>query len=293
MELGFSAFNIFYQFVESFAFLLLSSLGLAVIFGMTGVINLAHGEFIMLGAYITTLLSSKVALPLPISILLATLAVGVFGAVIERLMICHLYHRVLDSVVATWGLGLVMSQGVLILLGPSLPGLSTPLGSFVLGSSSYSWYRLMLGVCAIAAVVILFFLFMQTSFGLWARATTDKAEIAKSLGVNTSRLYTAIFALGSALAGFTGGLYAPTTSIVPMFGTNFIVEAFVTVITGGANALVGTPLAAVLLGGVNAFLGNAYGTFIARVGLLLMTIAVIRVFPYGISGLVERWRTKS
>ena len=286
MELGFSLFNGFYQFVESFAFLLLAALGLAVIFGMTGVINLAHGEFIMLGAYITTLLGSRV--PLPLAILIAALVVGIYGAIIEQLIIRRLYGRVLDSVVATWGIGLIMSQGMLILLGPSLPGLQTPLGSFSLGESSYSWYRLVLGGCAIAAIACLYLLFVHTEFGLWTRATTQNPEIAQAMGVNTSQIYTAIFALGAALAGFAGGLYAPTTSIIPKFGTGFVVEAFVTVIVGGANLLIGTPLAAAVLGGVDATLSIAYGNLIARVGLLLMTIVVIRILPHGLSGLIER-----
>lgn len=290
MDLEFSIFNGFYQFVESSAFLLLAALGLAVIFGMTGVINLAHGEFIMLGAYVTTLVGHHA--PLPIAILIAALVVGVYGAIVEQLIIRRLYGRVLDSVVATWGIGLIMSQGMLILLGPSIPGLQTPLGSFSLGQSSYSWYRLVLGLCAIAAVGFLYILFIHTKFGLWARATTQNTEIAQAMGVNTSQVYTAIFALGSAFAGLAGGLYAPTTSIIPKFGTGFVVEAFVTVIVGGANLLIGTPLAAIVLGGISATLASTYGSFIARVGLLLMTIVVIRLLPYGLSGLIERGRTR-
>ncbi|WNZ24144.1 branched-chain amino acid ABC transporter permease [Leptolyngbya sp. NK1-12] len=288
MELEFSIFSGFYQFIESFAFLLLSALGLAVIFGMTGVINLAHGEFIMLGAYTTTLAGKYI--PLPLAILVSALVVGIYGAAIERLIIRRLYERVLDSVVATWGIGLLMSQGVLILLGSSIPGLQTPLGSFSLGQSSYSWYRLVLGLCAVAAIGLLYFLLMHTQFGLWARATTQNAEIAQAMGVNTSRVYTAIFAIGSALAGFAGGLYAPTASIIPKFGAGFVVEAFVTVIVGGANLLVGTSLAAIALGGISTILSSVYGSFVARVGLLLVTIVVIRILPYGLSGLVERWR---
>lgn len=282
------AFNLFYQFMDSFAFLILASAGLAIIFGMMGVINMAHGEFIMLGAYITTLLVTRLHLPLPLAILLGAVGVGVYGLVIERLIVHRLYGRPLDTVVATWGIGLIMSQGILILLGPSLPGLSTPLGSFSLHGSSYSVYRMLLGASAIALLALLYWLFTFTRFGLRARATMQNPEIASALGVNTSWMYSLTFMLGASLAGLTGGLFAPTTTIVPNFGTSFTVESFVTVIVGGASPLVGTSLSGVALGIISSGLAKFYTTFVARVGLLIATIIVIRVLPKGLSGLISQ-----
>jgi branched-chain amino acid transport system permease protein len=284
-------FNALYQFQVSFAFLLLSAIGLAVIFGMMGVINLAHGEFIMLGAYITTIAGTQ-GVPLPLAMLLAALGVAIFGAVVEILVVRRLYGRLLDSVAATWAVGLILSQGMLILTGPSMQGVSSPFGSFTVGSTSYSWYRVVLGIVAVVLLALLYLLFMKTKFGLRARATIQNPSIARALGVDTARMYTLTFALGSALAGLAGGLFAPTATIVPFFGTNYIVEAFVTVIVGGASALVGTPIAAVLLGAINAALGTEYGLYIGRVGLLLTTIIIIRVLPDGISGLLDRWRMR-
>jgi branched-subunit amino acid ABC-type transport system permease component len=170
---------------------------------------------------------------------------------------------------------------------------SSPFGSFTVGQTSYSWYRVVLGVISLVLLALLYLLFMNTRFGLRARATIQDPAIARALGVDTPRMYTMTFALGSALAGLAGGLFALTATIVPFFGTNYIVEAFVTVIVGGANALVGTPLAAALLGAINAVLGTEYGLYIGRVGLLLTTILIIRVLPDGISGLVERWRMRT
>ncbi|HTJ27129.1 MAG TPA: branched-chain amino acid ABC transporter permease [Candidatus Limnocylindria bacterium] len=290
MEFVSGAFNVLYQFTDSFALLVLASLGLAVIFGMMGVVNLAHGELIMSGAYVTTFLANK-GVALPLAILVAAVTAGIIGAVLERLIVHRLYGRLIDSVVATWGIGLVMSQGALILFGPSIPSVSTPLGSFTFAGSTYSWYRLVLGVCALVLLLLMYLLFMRTKYGVQARATIQSPEMARSLGIDTRRMYTLTFALGAALAGLTGGLYAPTTTVVPTFGSGFIVEAFVTVIVGGANVLIGTPLAGAILGGVNSLLAGSYGTFIARVGLLLATIVVIRVLPRGISGLVARGRS--
>jgi urea transport system permease protein len=284
-------FNAFYQFEVSFSFLFLSAIGLAVIFGMMGVINLAHGEFMMLGAYITTIAATQ-GVPLIVAVPLAALGVALFGAAVEILVVRRLYGRLLDSVAATWAVGLIMSQGMLILTGPSMQGVSSPFGSFAIGQTSYAWYRVFLGVVSLALIVFLYLLFMKTRYGLRARATIQNAPIARALGVDTARMYTVTFALGSALAGLAGGLFAPTATIVPFFGTNYIVEAFVTVIVGGANALIGTPIAAALLGGIAATLGTEYGLYIARVGLLLATIIVIRVLPQGVTGLIDRWRMR-
>jgi urea transport system permease protein len=285
-------FNALYQFQVSFSFLLLSAIGLAVIFGMMGVINLAHGDFMMLGAYITTIAATQ-GVPLVLAIVIAALGVAIFGVIVEILVVRRLYGRLLDSVAATWAVGLILSQGMLILTGPSMQGVSSPFGSFTVGQTSYSWYRVVLGVISLVLLALLYLLFMNTKFGLRARATIQNPEIAQALGVDTTRMYTLTFALGSALAGLAGGLFALTATIVPFFGTNYIVEAFVTVIVGGANALVGTPLAAALLGAINAALGTQYGLYIGRVGLLLTTILIIRVLPDGISGLVERRRMRT
>jgi urea ABC transporter permease protein UrtB len=285
-------FNALYQFQVSFSFLLLSAIGLAVIFGMMGVINLAHGEFMMLGAYITTIAATQ-GVPLVLAIVTAALGVAAFGAIVEILVVRRLYGRLLDSVAATWAVGLILSQGMLILTGPSMQGVSSPFGSFTVGQTSYSWYRVLLGAISLVLLALLYLLFMNTKFGLRARATIQDPAIARALGVDAPRMYTMTFALGSALAGLAGGLFALTATIVPFFGTNYIVEAFVTVIVGGANALVGTPLAAALLGAINAVLGTQYGLYIGRVGLLLTTILIIRVLPDGISGLVERRRMRT
>lgn len=287
MEFLYSAFNILYQFLDSFAFLILSAIGLAIIFGMMGIVNLAHGEFMMLGAYITTLLALR-QIPLPLAILIGTAGVALFGWVVDRLIIRYMYGRPLDSVVATWGISLILGQGMLILMGPSLQGVSTPLGSFTVGGGTYSVYRMVLVACALFLLAFMYWLFMFTKFGLRSRATMQNHEIARSMGTNTGRMYTITFMLGSAFAGLTGGLYAPTMSISPTFGSGFIMPSFVTVIVGGANPLVGTVLSGGSLGVVNSFLSSVYGTFIGRLGLLVVAIIVIRLLPYGFSGLVER-----
>lgn len=280
-------FNMFYQFMDSFSFLILAAIGLAIIFGMMGIINLAHGEFIMLGAYLTTW-STLIGIPIPIAIILGSLGVGAFGFIVDRLIIRHLYGRPLDSVVATWGLSLILGQGMLLLSGPSLQGLSSPLGSFEVGGVRYSTYKLMLGIIAIILLIILYWVFMKTRFGLKARATIQSEETARSLGTNTDRMYTFTFVIGSMFAGLTGGLYSFIESIGPSFGEGFLMESFVTVIVGGANPLIGTVLSGGALGIVHSVLSFTFGTFVGRVGLLLAAILIIRLWPTGFSGFVEK-----
>jgi urea transport system permease protein len=280
-------FGFFYQWADAFTFLVLASIGLAIIFGMMGVINLAHGEFIMCGAYITVL-SSRLGLPLPLCMLLGALAAGVVGIILERLIIRHLYHRLFDSIVATWAISLIATQGMLIVAGPSIEGIKTPFGSFTFGGYSFSTYRVVLMAIALLLLIGLYMLFMHTKYGVHARATIQNADMARALGVNTDRIYSLTFGLGAALAGFAGALYAPTTTTVPTMGGAFIVQSFVTVVVGGANALVGAAPAAGILGVVQSMLARSYGQTIGQIGLLIAVILVVRILPRGLSGFLSR-----
>ena len=276
-----------YQFADTFAFLILSSVGLAIIFGMMGVINLAHGEFIMCGAYVTVL-TARTGLPLPLAMVLGALAAGIIGMLIEYFVIRRLYTRLFDSIVATWAISLIATQGMLIVAGPSIEGLKTPFGSFDLAGLSFSWYRILLPVIALLILGGIYWLFMKTPFGVRARATIQNPSMARALGVDTDRVYALTFGLGAALAGLTGALYAPTMTTVPTMGSAFIVQSFVTVVVGGADVLLGAAPAAVVLAFIQSVLTASYGQLIGQVGLLLTVIVVVRVLPKGISGWMLR-----
>jgi urea ABC transporter permease protein UrtB len=282
-----SSIGFAYQFADTFAFLVLSSIGLAVIFGMMGVINLAHGEFIMCGAYVTVL-TARAGLPMPLAMLLGAAVAGVIGMLIEYFVIRRLYARLFDSIVATWAISLIATQGMLIVVGPSIEGLKTPFGSFEVGGLSFSWYRVLLPLVALAVLLGLYLLFVKTSFGVRARATIQKPDMARALGVDTDRVYALTFGLGAALAGLTGALYAPTMTTVPTMGSAFIVQAFVTVVVGGADVLLGAAPAAAVLAFIQSLLTASYGQLIGQVGLLLTVIVVVRVLPKGVSGWMLR-----
>lgn len=280
-------FALVFQFADTFAFLVLSALGLAIIFGMMGVINLAHGEFIMCGAYVTVL-TARAGLPLPLAMLCGAVAAGIVGIILERLLIRRLYHRLFDSIVATWAISLIATQGTLIIAGPTIQGIGTPFGSFQIGEYTFSVYRVILVAASLCLLVAIYWFFMRTRFGVYARATIQNPDMARALGVNTKLVYGITFGLGAALAGLTGGLYAPTMTIVPIMGSGFVVQAFVTVVVGGADVLLGTAPAAALLGIIQSGLTASYGQLIGQVGLLIAVILVIRVLPTGISGWLNR-----
>ncbi len=289
MDIATLAFSAFYQFGDAFAFLVLSACGLAVIFGMMGVINLAHGEFIMCGAYVTAS-SAHAGLPLPLAILAGTLVSALVGVLVELVVIRHLYDRPLDTIVATWGLSLIATQGTLIMVGSSMPGVGTPFGSLQVGAYSYSVYRIVLFCAALVVLAGLYALFNWTRFGVLARATIQSPQMAAALGVDTRLIYSLTFACGAGLAGLAGGLYAPTMTLVPTMGATFIMEAFVTVVIGGADVFLGTAPAGGLLAVVKSAITSWQGQLFGQIGLLVAVVIVVRVLPKGISGFVLRER---
>ena len=280
-------FSFAYQFADVFAFLILAAAGLAIVFGMMGVINMAHGEFIMCGAYVTVGLVHA-GLPLVLAQALGTLAAGVVGVAVEWTIVRKLYKRPLDSLLATWGLSLIVTQGMLLIFGSSLAGIGTPQGSFSIGAYTFSTYRLVLFGCALAVLAVIYLVFMRTRFGIHARATMQNASIAQATGVRVGRVYALSFGLGAALAGFCGAMYAPTMTLMPTMGAAFLIESFVTVVVGGANVLLGTAPAGMLLAVVRTALNGWGGQIIGQIGMLLAVIVVIRLLPEGLSGWLAR-----
>jgi urea ABC transporter permease protein UrtB len=278
-----------YQVADVFAFLVLAAAGLAIIFGMMGIINMAHGEFIAMGGYVT-IYAFQAGLPLPLAITAGAVIAGLFGMALERTIVCRFYHQPIDSLVATWGVSLMMTQGALLLLGSGAPGVGTPFGSVSLAGASFSVYRLVLLLLAVLVLGGLYLVFMKTRFGVHARATMQNAAMARALGVPVNRVYTITFGLGAALAGLAGGLYAPTMTLSPMMGASFVIEAFVTVVAGGSDILLGTPPAALLLAVIKASATALYGQVYGVMGLLVAVCIIVRVLPEGFTGWLVRRR---
>ncbi|MEX2520356.1 MAG: branched-chain amino acid ABC transporter permease [Paracoccaceae bacterium] len=276
-------FSTFYQFADVFAFLILSAAGLAIIFGMMGVINMAHGEFIMCGAYVTTALVHA-GTPLVIAQLSGALVAGMVGIVLEVTVVRSLYARPLDSLLATWAVSIMITQSMLIIVGSSFAGVGTPPGSFSVGVYTFSTYRVILFFAAIGVLALIYLLFMKTRFGIFARATMQNPSMARALGMRTNLVYAMTFGFGAALAGLCGALYAPTMTLIPTMGATFIVESFVTVVVGGSNVLLGTAPAGLALAIVRTWLVSWQGQIVGQIGMLLAVMVMIRVMPNGFSG---------
>ena len=282
------AASVLYQLGTNGAFLLLSALGLIVILGMMNIINLAHGELMMLGAYTATIVVQR-GVPFALAVPLAFLVVALFGIVLERLIVRRFYGRELGALVVTWGISLILSQGTLLLLGPFMPSIQIPGGSVAVGQYSFSDYWLILIALTTAIVAVLWWVYNRTHFGLQARATMQNAAMARALGVDTGRVYMLTFGLGAGLAGLSGALLAPTTSIAPFMGQQFVAPAFITVVVGGAtNVITGALGSSLILSLVRTPVGFLFGAFLGLVALLLAALIIIRLMPDGISAWLQR-----
>ena len=272
------------EMLRAVAWLVLLSSGLAIIFGMMRVINIAHGEFLMLGGY-TVIMASKIGINIWFAMLvLAPLVVGVFGILVERLVIRWLYGRLLDSLLATWGLSLLMIGGVTMLFGNTVEGVSTPLGGFSVGIYQVSAYNLVMIFAAISILLSVWAVLRYTSVGLIARSVMQNPDMAQALGVNSTFVYMATFGVGSALTGLAGGLIAPVTGVVPSMGINLIGPAFITVITGGASVVTGTLSASGFLGSVDQLITFGFGPVYGGAALLIAALIILRILPQGITG---------
>jgi branched-subunit amino acid ABC-type transport system permease component len=278
--------NICMSMALSIAILALVSLGLAVMFGMMGIINLAHGEFLMFGAYITLSLA-RIHVPLWLAIPLAGCAVGVLGYGVERLLIRFLYGRLADSMLATWGLSLIMAQLVVLVFGPSTQGIATPFGSVSIDGYSFSLYAFVLIAAAVLLLGLVYVMFTRTRYGVMARAAVQNPGMAAAVGINPRQLNALNFAFGAALAGWAGGLLAPMVGVMPSMGEAYIARAFMTVIVGGPGIITGTASASLLLGGIENVVSYLSTPFFGQGALLIVAIVVVRLLPTGISG---RWQ---
>jgi urea transport system permease protein len=267
--------------------LVLLALGLAIIFGMMGVLNLAQGEFLMLGAY-TVLVATANGLSVWLGILLAPIAVGAIGVLFERSIIRFLYGRPLDTMLATWGLSLALVGAVTLVMGPTTQGIATPLGSRAIGAYSVSVYRLVVIAVAVGALAGTYLLLRYTRVGLIARATMQSPRLVAASGIEPRLVYMATFGAGAALAGLAGAMMAPLTGVVPSLGLAFIAKIFITVIVGGPTVLLGTAAAAGVLGVVESAVSYLSTPIYGQVAMLVLALVLLRLLPNGMSGL---WRS--
>ncbi|HEX2940572.1 MAG TPA: branched-chain amino acid ABC transporter permease [Rhodopila sp.] len=277
---GLLAFNV----VAGIATLVLITLGLGVIYGMMRVINLAHGEFMMLGAY-TAVTAIDAGINVWVAMLiLAPLVVGLIGLLLERALIRFLYGRMIDTMLATWGVSLGLIGLTTTIFGNMTRAVPVPVSGFAIGRYGASLFSLVVIATAIAGLLGMLALLRLTKFGLILRATMQNPNMAAALGVSPPTIYMATFALGSALAGLAGGVLAPVSGISPSMGAAYISRAFITVLGGGPAIITGTGLASSLFGTINSLVSFETTPVIGDVALLAAAILMIRLLPQGITG---------
>lgn len=265
--------------------LLIVALGLAIIYGSMGVINLAHGEFVMLGAYAAWALQTFAGLSILVSLPLIFVVIAGVGWVVERGVVHRLYRRPLDTILATWGIGIVLQQLVRMLIGPESRFVATPKmleGNTVIGAVVMSNYRLFVILFAIAVLVATWALMTRTEFGTRLRAVIQNREISECYGIRAERVYAMTFAYGAGLAGVAGALLTPLVSTTPSMGTYLVVDAFLVVIIGGVGSLIGTAVAATAVGEATALFSMLMNDTLGRIGVLLAIILLIRFRPNGL-----------
>jgi urea transport system permease protein len=280
--------------------LLLVALGLAITYGLMGVINMAHGELMMIGAYATYVVQGffQKYLPgafdwyllaaVPVSFLVAALV----GAALERSVIRFLYGRPLETLLATWGISLMLMQLVRTIFGAQNVGVENPSwmsGSVVLmGSLQLPWNRIIIIAFAAAVLLGMAYLIGKTRLGLFVRGVTQNRPIAACMGVNTARIDTYAFALGSGIAGLAGCALSQIGNVGPDLGQSYIVDAFMVVVLGGVGQLAGTVYAALGLGVLGKFLEGFAGAVLAKIAVLVIIIIFIQKRPQGIFAMKGR-----
>ncbi|NIA67739.1 branched-chain amino acid ABC transporter permease [Pelagibius litoralis] len=264
--------------------IVLVAMGLVIVFGLMRVINMAHGELFLLGAY-TLVVLQQAGLPYWLGLLAATVFVGMVGLLMEELVIRHIYHRFLDTILATWGLSIAIKQAVVLVFGPGAQSTAAPITAQVeIFGASYPAYRLFIMAVALLVVAATFYLFFRTRFGLAARAVIANRSMAACLGIPTRAFDRMTFAYGAALAGLAGAVMAPIMSVDPQMGLGFLIPAFLAILVGGAGHLAGPVLGAGLIGATDSVTAGLWSPVMAQVVVFAMAVIAIRIFPSGLLG---------
>ena len=269
--------NILAQGTSLAAVYLLGALGLTTIYGVMGVVNLAHGELIMLGSYV--MVYAAPSLTWPVAVVLAFVALAAFGVVLDTVLIRFLYHRPVQSMLGTWGLALVLRQAVIMLIGPELRYVALPVaGSFALGfGAQLSWWRFVLIVCAAITAGLVGVILLKSRIGLEMRAVIANPDAAESLGLRAARVNRFSFALGCGLAGVAGALVAPLRTVFPGMGVPYLVSAFLVVVLAGLGNLRATVVWSLVIGLGFAAVAVTVDEIVATIVVWCAALAIIAI----------------
>jgi urea transport system permease protein len=261
----------------------LAALGLAVVFGLTGVINMGHGAMLTLGAYFTWFATTH-RVPFVAAVLVAGAGVGVIGLALEHLVIRHFYQRAFETLLLSWGFFLISTEIVKIVFGTDLRTVEDPFpGAFDLGIVVLPAYKSVVALISLLILVGLWLVLFMTALGIKIRAMIQNAEMASLLGLDVGLTYKLVFVTGSFIAGVAGALISPMLSVDPYIGNIFLVRSFFVVIVGGiGQVLGGTLIGSFLIGGSETLFALFSGQVIAQTMVFALAIIVLRFRPAGI-----------
>ena len=283
-------FVIIVEMLYAVASLVLISAGLAIVFGMMKIINLAHGEFMMMGGYVTITAVTLGANVFVAMLIIAPLVVGLIGLVVERLVIRHLYGRLVDTMLATWGLSLFFIGLATMIFGNTTTGISTPISGFTVGNYQVNGYNFFIILIAMVMLGLMYAVLKGTRLGLIARGAMQLPDMAAALGYSPERIYMATFFCGSALSGLAGAILAPLVGLVPTSGGAYIAKAFITVIAGGPSLITGLMASSGLFGFISQIFTFAVSPVMGEVALLVAAVVLLRLLPQGVTGKFFRGR---
>ncbi|ERS08407.1 urea ABC transporter permease subunit UrtB [Alloalcanivorax xenomutans] len=290
---GFAGLSLFSIFV-------LMALGLAIIFGQMGVINMAHGEFMILGAYTTYLTASLFETVMPglygiyffVAMFLAFIASALLGMLVEWLMIRHLYHRPLDTLLATWGLSLILQQAYRSIFGAREVGVSLP--DWMMGSIAVTDLveipinGLIVMVLTLVIATLVYLLMFRSGWGRQVRAVVQNRPMAEAVGIDTGKVDRITFALGCGIAGVAGAAFTMIGSTGPTSGQLYIVDTFLVVVFGGAQSLLGTIASAFTISQAQSTMEFFLSGSMAKVLTLLVVVGILMLRPQGLFALKVR-----
>ncbi len=258
------------------------ALGLAITFGMLGVLNLAHGEFVMMGAF-CALVVDQAGVPFLLAVPLALLVCGGVGLIVEVLLIRPLYRRPFDTLVATWGLGLLLRKLAEAGFGLGFNSVAVPLaGTTTLLGTDYPTYRLMLIVVCVTIIGALFAWYGTSRAGLRIRAMVGNPDLARALGMPVKRLATTTFVVGSCLAGLAGVMVAPLVPVHPYLGLDYVIKSFFVLVVGGLGSVLGVVAGTGVIGGLDSLMSAVFGSTQAYFTVLVVAILFLWLKPRGL-----------
>lgn len=263
--------------------LALAAFGLAIIYGLIGVINMGHGAMLTLGAYLTWA-TTTAGVPFILAVILAALGVAIVGLLLEHIIIRHFYDKPFDTLLLTWAFFLIMTEVIKIVFGTDFRNVANPLpGAIDFGTIKIPAYRGAIAIFSLLLIVATAFVFYKTNLGIKIRALMQNREVASLLGLNVSRTYKFVFGIGSGVAGLAGGLISPMLSVDPYIGNVYLVRSFFVVIVGGVGQLLGgTLIGSFFIGGAETIFALFSKQVFAQSIVFLLAIVILRYRPAGI-----------